>query len=83
MTELSALAQLSALPAGSIWILWLMVSLVLSAVYVLLPSRRTSQHDQENEMTQATPIVPNADLIDARPELKEKLLRLHQSLERI
>lgn len=83
LTELSALAQLSALPAGSIWILWLMVSLVLSAVYVLLPSGRTSQHDQENEMTQATPIVPNADLIDARPELKEKLLRLHQSLERI
>ena len=83
LTELSALGQLSAVPAGSIWILWLMVSLSLSAIYWLLPSWQASKQTHENDTVQGTPIVPNADLIDARPELKEKLLRLHQSLERI
>jgi hypothetical protein len=83
LTELSAIGQLSALPAGSIWIFWLMVSLVVSAIDWLLPSERASKHTRENDASQGTTIVPNADLIDARPELKEKLLRLHQSLERI
>ena len=83
LTELSALGQLSAIPAGSLWILWLMVSLSLSAIYWLTPDGRTPKQTQENDTAQGALIVPNADLIDARPELKEKLLRLHQSLERI
>jgi len=83
LTELSVIGQLSALPAGSIWILWLMVSLILSAIDWFLPSNRASKQTQENDASQGKAIVPNADLIDARPELKEKLLRLHQSLERI
>ena len=83
LTELSAIAQLNALPAGSIWILWLIVSLILTAIYWLLPSERASKQIQENDTSQGKTIVPNADLIDARPELKEKLLRLQQSLERI
>jgi hypothetical protein len=83
LTELSAIGQLSVLPTGSVWILWLMVSLILTAIDWLLPSERTSKHTQENATSQVAPVVPNADLIDARPELKEKLLRLHQSLERI
>jgi hypothetical protein len=83
LTELSAIGQLSALPTGSIWILWLMVSLIVTTIDWLLPSERASKHTQENATSQVAPVVPNADLIDARPELKEKLLRLHQSLERI
>jgi len=83
LTELSAIGQLSALPAGSIWILWLMVSLIVTAIDWLLPSNRVSKQTQENDASQGTNIVPNEDLINARPELKEKLLRLHQSLERI
>jgi hypothetical protein len=83
LTELSAIGQLNALPAGSIWILWLIVSLILTAIYWLLPSERASKQIQENDTSQGKTIVPNADLIDARPELKEKLLRLQQSLERI
>jgi hypothetical protein len=83
LTELSAIGQLSALPAGSIWILWLMVSLILTAIDWFLPSERASKQTKKNDTTQVASIVPNADLIDARPELKEKLLRLHQSLERI
>jgi hypothetical protein len=83
LTELSAIGQLSTLPAGSIWILWLMVSLILTAIAWFLPSNWASKQTQENDASQGTTIVPNADLIDARPALKEKLLRLHQSLERI
>jgi hypothetical protein len=83
LTELSAIGQLNALPAGSIWILWLMVSLSLSVVYWLIPDGSGSKQTQESDMAQGAPVVLNADLIDARPELKEKLLRLHQSLERI
>lgn len=83
LTELSAIGQLSALPAGSIWILWLMVSLIVTAIDWLLPGERASKQTQENDASQGKTIVPNADLINARPELKEKLLRLHQSLERI
>ena len=83
LTELSAIGQLNALPAGSIWILWLMVSLSLSVVYWLIPDGSGSKQTQESGMAQGAPVVLNADLIDARPELKEKLLRLHQSLERI
>ena len=83
LTELAALGQLSALPAGSIWILWLMLSLILTAIDWFLPSERASKQTEENDTTQRASIIPNADLIDARPELKEKLLRLHQSLERI
>ena len=83
LTELSALGQLSAVPAGSLWILWLMMSLSLSAFYWFMPNGRASEQVQENDIAQKSLIVPNADLIDARPELKEKLLRLHQSLDRI
>ena len=83
LTELSAIGQLNALPAGSIWILWLIVSLILTAIDWFLPSERASKQIQEHDTSQGKTIVPNADLIDARPELKEKLLRLQQSLERI
>jgi hypothetical protein len=48
-----------------------------------MPNGRASEQVQENDIAQKSLIVPNADLIDARPELKEKLLRLHQSLDRI
>ena len=83
LTELSAIGHLNALPAGSIWILWLMLSLSLSVVYWLIPDGSGSKQTQESDMAQGAPVVLNADLIDARPELTEKLLRLHQSLERI
>ena len=60
-----------------------MMSLSLSAFYWFMPNGRASEQVQENDIAQKSLIVPNADLIDARPELKEKLLRLHQSLDRI
>jgi len=83
LSEFSALAQLGTIPAGSIWILWLMTGLVLTALRCLFLFSSTTEDTQENSKTKGTRHIPNADLIDARPELKEKLLRLHQSLERI
>ena len=83
LSEFSALAQLKAIPAGSIWILWLMVSLIFTAIYWFLPAEQIKTPSDENEAPQGRQLSTNADLIDARPELKEKLLRLHQSLDKI
>jgi len=83
LSEFSALAQLQAIPAGSIWILWLMISLVSTAIYWFLPAEPTTAPPEENDALHGRQLTTNADLIDARPELKEKLLRLHQSLDKI
>ena len=83
LSEFSALAQLQAIPAGSIWILWLLLSLITSALHWFLPSGLDQDPAKENNALEGRLVSSNADLIDARPELKEKLLRLHQSLDRI
>ncbi len=83
LSEFSALAQLQAIPAGSIWILWLMLSLIFTAIYWFLLAEQIKTPSDESEAPQGSQLTTNADLIDARPELKEKLLRLHQSLDKI
>lgn len=83
LSEFSSLAQLQAIPAGSIWILWLVVSLITTTLHWLLAFRQGEEPVKENNALEGRLVSSNADLIDARPELKEKLLRLHQSLDRI
>lgn len=83
LSEFSALAQLQSIPAGSLWILWLVVSLIATAINWFMSAQHTPEPAQENDSLHGRQITTNADLIDARPELKEKLLRLHQSLDRI
>jgi hypothetical protein len=60
-----------------------MVSLIFTAIYWFLPAEQIKTPSDENEAPQGRQLTTNADLIDARPELKEKLLRLHQSLDKI
>lgn len=83
LSEFSALAKLQAIPAGSIWILWLMISLVFTGIYWFLPAEQINTPVEENESHHGCQLTTNADLIDARPELKEKLMRLHHSLDKI
>ena len=71
------------LPAGSVWILWLIISLVLTIIYLPRPSQRAVVAEAAAESPARKPLIPNAELIDSRPELKEKILRLHQSLDKI
>jgi len=83
LSDFAVLSSLGQIPAGSVWILWLMVSLVMTAVY--LPSPRTSNALEvaPAEPDEQKPLIQNAELMDSRPELKEKILRLHQSLDKI
>lgn len=83
LSEFSALASLGQIPAGSVWILWLALSLLLTVIY--LPAPRTTEQPEPLAAEPETPgpLLPNAELMDSRPELKEKILRLHQSLDKI
>ncbi len=84
LTDLSAIATLERLPAGSVWIAWLGINGLLTVMYLL---QRPVVRTTETLAPAAAPRRPfttsNAELIDARPELKEKILRLHESLDRI
>ncbi len=86
--EFSAMADLDMLPAGSVWLAWLSASLVWTIVTLLgarAPRRVTAA------VPAATPTVEAArrqlggvsDIMQSRPELKAKILKLHQSLEKL
>jgi hypothetical protein len=81
LSDLGNVAQLGALPGGSIWILWLMLSIALSGVFYL--SRTPVEVVRPAEPPAKKQLLPNGDLMETRPELKEKILRLHQSLDKI
>ena len=84
LNDFSALTTLGLLPAGSFWILWLMSSLLLTAVYLARGSQNeTPAVEAPVESAARKQLLPNADLIESRPELKEKILRLHESLDKI
>lgn len=82
LSDLSGVATLGALPGGSVWIAWLILSIVLSALHWLnrpLPAATTPVA----EPTARKQLVANGELMETRPELKEKILKLHQSLDKI
>ena len=83
LSDFAALPSLGQIPAGSVWILWLIISLLVTLPY--LSSTRSSEPAVitpiEPEIEK--PLIPNPELMDSRPDLKEKILRLHQSLDKI
>lgn len=83
LSDFAALPSLGQIPAGSVWILWLVFSLVITLPH--LSSVRSSETSAitpiEPEIEK--PLIANPELMDSRPELKEKILRLHQSLDKI
>lgn len=82
LSDLSGMVTLGTLPGGSVWILWLMLSIGLSAVHWF--TRPASEAPPKTiEATARKNLVANGDLMETRPELKEKILRLHQSLDKI
>lgn len=81
LSDLGNVAHLGALPGGSIWILWLMLSIALSGVFYL--SRPPVEVVRPADPPAKKQLLPNGDLMETRPELKEKILRLHQSLDKI
>ena len=83
LSDFAALPSLGQIPSGSVWILWLMISLVITLTYLssLRSSETTAITPIEPEIEK--PLIPNPELMDSRPDLKEKILRLHQSLDKI
>lgn len=81
LSDLGGVTQLGALPGGSVWILWLILSVALSAVYLLTKSPVDTP--KVAELSARKQLVSNGELMESRPELKEKILRLHESLDKI
>lgn len=81
LSDLGSIAQLGTLPGGSVWILWLTLSIGFSAVYLMIKSPVEVPNPAEAPAPRQR--MPNGDMMESRPELKEKILRLHQSLDKI
>jgi hypothetical protein len=82
LNDLATVAQLGMVPAGSIPILWLLLSCVFTALW--LPTRSAKHVIPEQVASPAkNRLTENAAMMETHPELKEKILRLHQSLENI
>lgn len=81
LSDLGGVAHLSTLPGGSVWILWLMLSVGLSALFLLI--KMPLETSLSTEVPARKQLMPNGELMASRPELKEKILKLHQSLDKI
>lgn len=86
--DFSAMPELDVLQAGSVWLAWLASSVIWSLVAAV----RLRDHErQPAEAPVSTPTVEAArrqlggvsDLMQSRPELKAKILKLHQSLDKL
>ncbi len=83
LSDFASLPVLGQIPAGSVWILWLVLSLLMTAIYLPVPRKIEVPEPEAAEPDARRQLIPNAELMDSRPELKEKILRLHQSLDKI
>lgn len=81
MSDLGSIAHLHALPGGSVWIVWLMLSVGLSAIYLFMKS--PAEVVKTVEPPARKQLVANGELMESRPDLKEKIHRLHESLDKI
>ena len=81
LSDLGSVTQLGVLPGGSVWILWLILSVAFSALHVL--TKTPVDTPKVAEPSARKQLVSNGELMESRPELKEKILRLHESLDKI
>ena len=83
LRELPELMHLGSVSASTVWILWLCLTLLLTAAW-LMPTSKPAAQPKTDPTDAARRVVPSiAPMVDADPVLKEKLLRLHQSLEKL
>lgn len=84
LRELPELMQLGSVSASTVWILWLCVTLLLTAAWLVPGTHKANAEAKPDTSDSAGRIAPTlAPMVDADPALKEKLLRLHQSLEKL
>jgi hypothetical protein len=90
LTEFSAMTELEMLPAGSVWLAWLAASAVWTLVGMLVSWTRTadarpSPAPAAMPAAEATHRQPGgvSTLMQSHPEWKDKILKLHQSLDKL
>ncbi len=83
--ELAELSALGTVSAGFVWILWLAVTLLWSALWLArpAPAKVKPAVDLASAAAARQQLAPVASMMETRPDLKDKILRLHQSLEKI
>ncbi len=85
LSAFGAMTQMADIPAGSVWVMWAVASIVLTLLVVLRPAPVAIPQAASQESAQAArrQLGTQPAIVDASPELKEKILKLHQSLDRI
>lgn len=88
MGEFSAMTELEMLPAGSVWLVWLSVSAAWTLTALLVSRARTAGTSISATTTATAEAARRqlggvSDMMQSRPELKDKILKLHQSLEKL
>ncbi len=84
LSAYGAMTQMADIPAGSVWVMWTLASVVLTLLVMLQPAAAALPVvPQESAQDARRQLVTQPGMMDERPELKEKILKLHQSLERI
>ena len=83
LTDLSGLFELAPVPAGSVLLAWLLLTVCFTLVWVSNPSQ--SEVVKKVQVLAATPATSDAvglrqGAIESRPELQEKLRRLNRWL---
>lgn len=82
LADLAAIVQLASVPAGALWILWFVSGCFFSAIcWTRKPS--IADTSTPNDAVVKRQLLSNAEMMESHPELKEKILRLHQSLDNI
>ena len=83
--EFGEMAQLGSLSAGTLWILWLALSVLLTSAWLFLSDAKPTDAPvaAPSADTARRQLATNASMADLNPDLKEKILRLPQSLDKI
>ncbi len=80
--DLAGIIELNAMPAGAVWILWIVAGCFFSVVCWTRKPENT-ETSTLNDPVAKRELIGNAEMMETHPELKEKILRLHQSLDNI
>jgi hypothetical protein len=82
LTDLSGLFQLTAVPSGSVWIAWLLLSVCFSIVWLgyVLPKQVRKKVPSSVSALPPDPVDVRQGAIESRPEIQEKLKRLNRWL---
>ena len=83
LTDLSGMFELAAVPAGSVWLAWLLLSACFSVVWLSKPAAHAVVKPAPVVLASPPPkdaVEVRQGVIESRPEVQEKLRRLNRWL---